>query len=107
MLIFGCAVNILGFVKSPMILMGLVSVAMIFGMPYLMENSKCCSTPTALTPTALKISNKLAVDPETKAEFEEMQKKSPLTGTEGAASQIQNFDLASWMAGKSSGDAKK
>ena len=32
--------NLLGFVKSPMILMGLVSVVMIFGMPYLMENSE-------------------------------------------------------------------
>lgn len=32
--------NILSFFKSPMILMGLFSVVMIFGMPYLMENSK-------------------------------------------------------------------
>ena len=32
--------NIMGFLKSPMILMALVSVVMIFGMPYLMENSK-------------------------------------------------------------------
>lgn len=35
--------NLLGFFKSPMILMGLFSVAMIFGMPYLMENSKSTS----------------------------------------------------------------
>ncbi|KAK4967612.1 hypothetical protein LTR28_002426 [Elasticomyces elasticus] len=71
--------NVLGMLKSPMILLGLFSVVLIFGMPYLMEN----------------------MDPETKAEFEEMQKKSPLTGSQGAAAQIQNFDLASWMAGKS------
>jgi hypothetical protein len=32
--------NVLDFLKSPMILMGLVSVVMIFGMPYLMENSE-------------------------------------------------------------------
>lgn len=32
--------NILGFLKSPMILMGLVSVVFIFGMPYMMENSE-------------------------------------------------------------------
>ncbi|KAK5122750.1 hypothetical protein LTR85_003665 [Meristemomyces frigidus] len=70
--------NIIGFVKSPMILMALVSAVMIFGMPYLMDN----------------------MDPETKAEFEEMQKSSPLTGSGGAANQIQNFDLAGWMAGK-------
>lgn len=43
------------------------------------------------------------MDPETKAEFEEMQKSSPITGSEGAAASIQNFDLASWMAGKSGG----
>ncbi|GAB7351327.1 hypothetical protein MBLNU459_g1737t1 [Dothideomycetes sp. NU459] len=77
--------DLLGFVKSPMVLMGLFSVGMIFGMPYLMEN----------------------MDPETKAEFEEMQKKSPITGSDGAASQIQNFDLAAWMAGKSGGGPAK
>ncbi|KAF1353578.1 hypothetical protein BDV97DRAFT_291335 [Delphinella strobiligena] len=75
--------NILSFFKSPMILMGLFSVVMIFGMPYLMDN----------------------MDEETKAEFQEMQTKSPLTGSHGAAAQIQNFDLASWMAGKSEGNA--
>lgn len=32
--------SLLSFFKSPMILMGLFSVVMIFGMPYLMENSK-------------------------------------------------------------------
>lgn len=35
------AVNIIGFLKSPMILMALVSCGMIFGLPYMMENSKC------------------------------------------------------------------
>lgn len=41
----------------------------------------------------------IAVDPEMKAEMEEMQKKT-LAGPSGAGSQLQNFDLASWMAGK-------
>jgi len=41
------------------------------------------------------------VGEETKAEFAQMQSKSPMTGSEGAASQIQNFDLAGWMAGSS------
>ncbi|KAF2269002.1 hypothetical protein CC78DRAFT_529620 [Lojkania enalia] len=69
----------LSFLKNPMILMALFSMVLIFGMPYLMEN----------------------MDPETRAEFEEMQKKSPLGGGTGnPAQQIQNFDLASWMAGK-------
>ena len=41
------------------------------------------------------------MDPETKAEFEEMQKKGVMgSGETNTAQQIQNFDLASWMAGK-------
>lgn len=40
------------------------------------------------------------VDPETKAEFEEMQKTSPLSVGTNPAQSLQNFDLASWMAGK-------
>ena len=42
------------------------------------------------------------MDPEFKEEFAEMQKKGPLTGSGGAANQLQNFDMASWLAGKSS-----
>ncbi|KAF2746703.1 hypothetical protein M011DRAFT_386113, partial [Sporormia fimetaria CBS 119925] len=68
----------LSFLKNPMILMALFSMVLIFGMPYLMEN----------------------MDPEMKAEFEEMQKTSPLGGGANPAQSIQNFDLASWMAGK-------
>ncbi|KAK4505261.1 hypothetical protein PRZ48_003224 [Zasmidium cellare] len=71
--------NLLSFFKNPMILMALGSGVLIFGMPYIMDN----------------------MDPEAKAEFEEMQKKSPLMGSQGAANQLQNFDLASWMAGRS------
>src|SRR5690349_4377253 len=73
------AVSPLSFLKSPMILMALFSMALIFGMPKLMEN----------------------MDPEMKQEFEEMQKNGVLgSGTTNTAQQIQNFDLASWMAGK-------
>ncbi|KAJ4289776.1 hypothetical protein N0V90_011106 [Kalmusia sp. IMI 367209] len=69
----------LSFLKNPMILMGLFTLILVFGMPYLMEN----------------------MDPETKAEFEEMQKKGVMgSGSTQTAQQIQNFDLASWMAGK-------
>jgi hypothetical protein len=39
----------------------------------------------------------LAVDPEAKAEFEEMTKNNPVAANPAAA--IQNFDLAGWMAG--------
>lgn len=62
-----------------MILMALFSGLLMFGMPKLMEN----------------------MDPEMKAEMEEMQKNGVLgSGTTNTAQQIQNFDLASWMAGK-------
>jgi hypothetical protein len=37
-----------------------------------------------------------------KEEFEEMQKNGVMgSGTTNTAQQLQNFDLASWMAGKS------
>ncbi|RAR07839.1 er membrane protein complex subunit-like protein [Stemphylium lycopersici] len=69
----------LSFLKNPMILMAVVSMGLIFGMPKLMEN----------------------MDPEMKEEFEEMQKNGVMgSGTTNTAQQIQNFDLASWMAGK-------
>jgi hypothetical protein len=62
-----------------MILMAVVSMGLMFGMPKLMEN----------------------MDPEMKEEFEEMQKKGVLgSGNTDTAAQIQNFDLAAWMAGK-------
>lgn len=43
-----------------------------------------------------------------KVEFLEISKKSPLTGSAGAAVQMQNFDLAGFLAGttKSSEDAQ-
>ncbi|KAK7730786.1 hypothetical protein SLS57_001618 [Botryosphaeria dothidea] len=68
--------NVMSFLKNPMILMGVFSLALIVGMPYLMDN----------------------MDEETRAEFEEMQKKSPLS--QNPANQLQNFDLASFLAGK-------
>ena len=43
------------------------------------------------------------MDPETKAEFEEAQKKSPLAGGAAGANPLSNFDMAEWMAGKPSG----
>jgi hypothetical protein len=53
------------------------------------------------TPPELCETDYILVDPETKAEFEEMQKKGVMgSGNTNTAQQIQNFDLASWMAGK-------
>ncbi|TKX27484.1 hypothetical protein C1H76_0321 [Elsinoe australis] len=70
----------LSILKNPMILMALVSAGLVFGMPYLMDN----------------------MDEETKKEFEEAQKSNPLAGGDAAAA-LQNFDLAGWMAGKTTG----
>lgn len=47
-----------------------------------------------------QLADSLPVDPEMKAEFEEMQKSNALTGSQGAASQIQNFDLAGFLSGR-------
>ena len=44
-----------------------------------------------------------AVDPETRAEFEEQQKKSILNTGATGGNPLQNFDMAAWMAGKTSG----
>lgn len=41
------------------------------------------------------------MDPELRAEFEERQKSSPLTGGQAAANPLQNFDAAAWLAGGS------
>jgi hypothetical protein len=71
----------LAFLKSPMILMALFSLGIIVGLPYIMDN----------------------MDPETRAEFEQMQKEGPLGTGGNPAAQIQNFDLAGWMAGKGGG----
>ena len=42
------------------------------------------------------------VDPETRKEFEEQQKKSVFSGGASQPNPLQNFDMASWMAGRSS-----
>ena len=47
--------------------------------------------------------NSCAVDPEMRAEFEEQQKKSILSGGAQAQNPLQNFDMAAWMAGKTAG----
>ncbi|KAL9075054.1 MAG: hypothetical protein Q9157_004145 [Trypethelium eluteriae] len=71
--------SVLSFLKSPMILMALFSLALIVGMPYLMDN----------------------MDEETKKEFQEIQsKRGPASDP---ASAIQNFDIAGFLAGRGGG----
>jgi hypothetical protein len=72
------AVSVMSLFANPMILIALFSLIVVVGMPYLMEN----------------------MDPETKAEFEAMQKERGVGSNPAAA--VQNFDLAGWMAGTSS-----
>ncbi|KND94652.1 ER membrane protein complex subunit 7 [Tolypocladium ophioglossoides CBS 100239] len=76
----------LSILKNPMILMGLVSMVIFIGMPYIMEN----------------------MDPEMKAEFEAQQAKGGLAGMIGGAAGGQQggnplgeFDMASFLAGSS------
>jgi len=43
------------------------------------------------------------VDEESKKELEEMQAKNPVTQATNSADAIKNFDMAGWLAGKTSG----
>lgn len=103
-----------------MILIAIVGLAFVIGMPYLLDSS---TYPHPQTPTkpywvfptlphntnfiitqASKCgypTNVSPVDPEMKAEFEEHQKKSILAGG-GKTNPLQDFDMAAWMAGKTS-----
>ncbi|KAH8178248.1 hypothetical protein LIA77_03330 [Sarocladium implicatum] len=76
--------SVLTILKNPMILMGVVTMGMFVGMPYLMNN----------------------MDPEIKAEFEQRQRDGPMGAIFGAASgqqqqesPIGNFDMAAFLAG--------
>ncbi|KAI1130319.1 hypothetical protein F5Y10DRAFT_235847 [Nemania abortiva] len=77
--------NIFSILKNPMILMGLVSLALFVGMPKLVEN----------------------MDPEMRAEFEEQSKKNPMnslmSGGQSGSSPMGNFDMAGFLAGQGSG----
>ncbi|KAK3321060.1 hypothetical protein B0T19DRAFT_431379 [Cercophora scortea] len=78
--------NVLSILKNPMILLGMVSMAIFIGMPYLVDN----------------------MDPEMRAEWEERQKTNPMNGIMGAATgtgsanPVGNFDMAAFLAGSSS-----
>ncbi|KIV92795.1 hypothetical protein PV10_04061 [Exophiala mesophila] len=80
--------NPMSLLKNPMILMGGVALLFTFGMPKLMEN----------------------MDPEMKAEYEEMQKKTSMGSVaramQGGGSNPAEFDIAGYLAGtgKSTGN---
>ncbi|KAI1353306.1 hypothetical protein F5Y01DRAFT_277563 [Xylaria sp. FL0043] len=79
--------SIFSILKNPMILMGLVSLAIFIGMPKLMEN----------------------MDPEMRAEFEEQSKKNPMnsliSGPQPGSNPMGNFDVAGFLAGQGSGSS--
>lgn len=66
----------LSILKNPMILIAIVSMGIVFGMPYLMDN----------------------MDPEMREEFEARSKTGPLAGGP-QANPLQGFDAAAWLAG--------
>ncbi|KAH6999989.1 hypothetical protein EDB80DRAFT_725995 [Ilyonectria destructans] len=80
--------SVLTILKNPMILMGLVSMGIFIGMPYLMDN----------------------MDPELRAEFEAQQKSGPISavmgGGQGGADNnpLGNFDMAAYLAGSGKKD---
>ena len=73
--------SVMSLLKNPMILMGVVALGFTFGMPKLMES----------------------MDPEMKAEYEEMQKKSPVASItramQGGGGGGDGFDVAGFLAG--------
>ncbi|KAK4156692.1 Cys/Met metabolism PLP-dependent enzyme-domain-containing protein [Chaetomidium leptoderma] len=82
--------SVMGVFKNPMILLGLVSMALFFGMPKLVEN----------------------MDPEMRAEWEDRQKENPMNAIMGAASgqnsnPMGNFDMAAFLAGSGSNKAEE
>ncbi|KAI1745574.1 Cys/Met metabolism PLP-dependent enzyme-domain-containing protein [Xylaria scruposa] len=81
--------SVLSILKNPMILMGLVSLALFVGMPKLVEN----------------------MDPETRAEFEEQSKKNPMNSLMGGSSSgsnpMGNFDMAGFLAGQGGGSKEE
>lgn len=101
-----CIVSVFSVLKNPMILMGLVSMVIFFGMPYLMDNSTCLVTLSQLLPLlprSILINTLLAVDPDMKAEFEARQRDNPVSSVMGGGQQAQNplgnFDMAAFLAG--------
>ncbi|KAL2265639.1 hypothetical protein VTJ83DRAFT_6739 [Remersonia thermophila] len=74
--------SVLSVFKNPIILLSLISMALFFGMPKLVEN----------------------MDPELRAEWEERQKENPMNAIMGAASgqganPMGSFDMAAFLAG--------
>lgn len=97
-----------------MILLGLVSMGIFFGMPYLVDNSECSKSPAPQHPPpqptdisrllTLPLPPPTTVDPEMRAEWDERQKTNPMNNLLGGGAQpgpnpMGNFDVAGFLAG--------
>ena len=99
LLMRGNSVSPLDLLKNPMMLIAGAAMLVVFGMPYLMDNSESpLSSPFQRHRVMLIVI--FVVDPELKAEFAERQKESATAGGQ-AANPLQNFDAAAWLAGAS------
>lgn len=103
------AVSVLSIFRNPIILLSLVSMALFFGMPKLVENSKSSSYcfSRGYYTGLIATDNLVPVDPEMRAEWEQRQKENPMNALMGAASgqpanPMGNFDVAAFLAGSSS-----
>ncbi|KAL1883065.1 hypothetical protein VTK73DRAFT_9991 [Phialemonium thermophilum] len=83
--------SLLSILRNPMILLGLVSMGIFLGMPYLVNS----------------------MDPEMRAEWEERQKSNPMNSLMGGAAggpaggnPIADFDMAGFLAGTSKKDER-
>lgn len=98
-------VSVLTILKNPMILLGLVSMGIFLGMPYLIDNSTSHPIQTAphLFRCVPRQANIPPVDPEMRAEFEERQKSNPvnsiLSGQQSTPNPMGDFDMAAYLAG--------
>lgn len=94
-------VNVLSILKNPMILLGLVSMGIFFGMPYLVDNSRFFRRIFLFA----ALTQQPTVDPEMKKEWEESQKSNPMNslmgGQQGTQNPMGNFDMAAFLAGSS------
>ncbi|KAL2019435.1 hypothetical protein VTK56DRAFT_9640 [Thermocarpiscus australiensis] len=82
--------SLMSIFSNPIILLSLVSMALFFGMPKLVEN----------------------MDPEMRAEWEERQKDNPMNALLGGASgqqanPLSDFDMAAFLAGSSSSKSQE
>lgn len=102
----------MGIFKNPVILLSMVSMAIFFGMPKMVENSTYPSLRNLFlylynpNPNRHRdiLTKPKTVDPETRAEWEERQKENPMNAIMGAASgqnsnPMGNFDMAAFLAG--------